>query len=147
MPGIVTQILIDGPRNTTAKVTGDNPIGTLVTNQIILAPSSLSDMMPGMSGSHPATLLRVDYIDYSITDGVIAQFIWDATTPVIMCELYGRGRIDMKHYGGWQNPNGPGTTGNILLSTILGGATNPNNYSLLFVLSTVKFRPIAVGGA
>ena len=147
MAGVVTQILIDGPRNTVAKTTGDNAIGTPITGQTLLDPSVLTDMMPGVTGSHLATLLRIDHIDYSISDGITAQLIWDATTPIIICELYGRGKIDAKHYGGLQNPNGPGTTGKILLTTTAAEVGAPTLYSVLIILQTVKFRPISVGGA
>jgi hypothetical protein len=142
---VATQILVDGPRNTIAKVTGDAT--AVITNQVLLDPSTLSSMLPGFAGNFPATLLRVDHIDYSITDGVIAQLIWNSSTPTIMAELYGRGKIAMHHYGGWQNPNVAGTNGQILLTTAASGAAFPTEYSILLVLHTVKFRPQSVGGA
>lgn len=142
---VVTQILVDGPRNTVAKTTGDAT--AVITNQVLLDPATLTDMNPGMSGSHLATLLRVNQIDYSITDGVIVQLIWNASTPVIMCELYGRGKLEMKQYGGFQNNAGAGVNGQILMTTAASGAAFPTEYSVLLVLQTVKFRPISVGGA
>jgi hypothetical protein len=142
---IATQILEDGPRNTVAITTGD--AAAAVTAQVLLDPATLTDMNPGMSGVHKATLLRVDHIDYSITDGVIVQLIWNATTPVVMVELYGRGKLEAGMFGGYQNPNGPGTNGQILMTTVASGAALPTDYSVLLVLKTVKFRPIAVGGA
>lgn len=142
---IATQILVDGPRNTVAKVTGDATAA--VTNQVILDPATLTDMNPGMSGSHLATLLRVDHIDYSITDGVIVQLIWNATTPVVMVELYGRGKLEAAMFGGYQNNAGVGVNGQILMTTVASGAAFPTDYSVLLVMKTVKFRPISVGGA
>lgn len=147
MAGVVTQILVDGPRNTVAKTTGDNAIATPITNQTILDPSVLTSMNPGMSGTLLATLLRIDHIDYSISDGITAQLIWDATAPVIICELYGRGKLEARMWGGYTNPNGPGTTGKILLTTTAAEVGSPTLYSVLLVLHTVKFRPISVGGA
>lgn len=142
---VATQILNDGPRNTIAKTTGDGTAA--ITNQTLLDPSTLSSMLPGMAGTFLATLLRVDHIDYSITDGIIVQLIWDATTPVVMAELYGRGKLEAKMWGGYQNPNGAGTTGKILMNAVASGAAFPTQYSILLLLATVKFRPITVGGA
>ena len=142
---IATQILQDGPRNTTAKVTGD--VATLPTAVTILDPALLTDMNPGMSGTHLATLLRVDEIQYSITDGVIVQLLWDATTFVPIVELYGRGTIKAKDFGGLQNNAGAGVTGKILLSALASGAASPTDSSILLILNTVKFRPLSVGGA
>lgn len=144
---VVTQILVDGPRNTVAKTTGDGSVGTPITNQTLLDPALLTSMMPGVSGTFTATLLRIDRIEYSISDGITAQLIWDATTPIIIAELYGRGTLDAKRYGGYQNPNGAGTTGKILLTTTAAEVGAPTLYSILINLETVKFRPISVGGA
>ena len=142
----VTQIEIDGPRNTVAKTTGDAVAA--VAGQVLLDPATLTDMNPGMSGSHLATLLRLDQIDYSIADGYIVQLFWDASTPVLICELYGRGKLEMKKYGGWQNNAGAGVTGKITMTVISTAASFPTtSYSILLVLQTVKFRPISVGGA
>ena len=146
MAGVVTQILVDGPRNTVAKTTGDNAIATPITNQVILDPATLTSMNPGMSGGPLATLLRIDHIDYSISDGITAQLIWNATTPVIICELYGRGKLEAKMWGGYTNPNGAGTNGQILLTTTAAEVASPTSYSILLVIATVKFRPISAGG-
>jgi len=144
---IATQILEDGPRNTVAITTGDISTSSAIVAQVLLDPATLTGINPGFSGGYKATLLRMDHIDYSITDGVIVQLIWNATTPVVMVELYGRGKLEAKMFGGYQNPNGPGTNGQILLSTVASGAAFPADYSVLLVTKTVKFRPISLGGA
>lgn len=147
---VATQILIDGPRNTVAKVTGDFPMsGTPpLANTVILDPSVLSSMLPGMSGTWLATTLRIDFIDYSVSDGLTAQLFWDATTPVLICELYGRGRLDMKPYGGYQNNAGAGITGKITLTVILADqATATNQGTILLNIGTVKQRLQTLGGA
>jgi hypothetical protein len=143
MAGVVTQILIDGPRNVVSKTTGDNAIGTPITNQTILDPAVLTSMLPGMAGSFPATLLRIDHIDYSISDGITAQLIWDAASPIIICELYGRGKLDPKCYGGFQN-NATSPTGKIMLTTTAAEVSAPTLYSVLIVIHAVKNR---AGGA
>jgi hypothetical protein len=142
---VATQLMIDGPRNTFGVTTGDATAA--ITAQTLYDPSLLTDMNPGMSGTHKATLLRIDHVDYSITDGVIVQLIWDATTPIIIAELNGRGKLEAKMFGGYQNPNGPGTTGKIILTTAASGAAFPTDYSIFLAIKTVKYRPISVGGA
>jgi hypothetical protein len=140
---VATQILIDGPRNTVAKVTGD--IGTLASGPtVILDPALLTSMLPGFAGSFPATLLRIDHIDYSITDGLGIILTWVATTPVAIVELYGRGKIASHHYGGLQNNAGAGVTGQIALTTFATGAATPTDASILLIIHTVKNR---AGGA
>jgi hypothetical protein len=145
---VATQILVDGPRNTVSKTTGDfTSGGGLPANSTVLDPALLTSMNPGMSGSFPATLLRVDHIDYSIADGIVVQLLWDATTPVPICELYGRGKLEAAMWGGYQNNAGAGVTGKILIAFVLSAAALPADSSVLVVLKTVKFRPISVGGA
>lgn len=144
---IATQILIDGPRNVVSKTTGDVAVASLPTNVTVLDPALLTDMMPGMAGSQLATLLRIDTIEYSVTDGVILQLTWDATTPIAIAELYGRGEVCAKDFGGIQNNAGAGVTGKILLSAIASGAASPTQVSFFFTLRCVKFRPQSIGGA
>lgn len=144
---LVTQVENDGPRNTVTVTTGDMVPGSYPTSVTIQDPSLLTDMNPGMSGTHKATLLRINQIDYSISDGTIVQLIWDATTPVIITELFGRGKIEARHWGGFQNPNGAGTTGKILITAVAAGTSTPTEASILVVVQTVKMRPITVGGA
>jgi hypothetical protein len=143
---IATQILIDGPRNTVAKVTGD--LSTIASGPtVIIDPALLTGMNPGMSGTELATLLRIDHIDYSITDGMGVILTWPATTPVAICELFGRGKLEARMWGGYQNNAGAGVTGQIALTTFATGAETPTDATLLLVIHTVKFRPISVGGA
>jgi hypothetical protein len=144
---IATQILIDGPRNTVSKVTGDLASPGTSGPTVIIDPALLTDMLPGMTGSHLASLLRIDYIDYSITDGLVCLLTWVATAPVAIVELYGRGRLEAKQFGGYQNNAGAGVTGQIALTTYATTATAPSDASILLVIHTVKYRPIAVGGA
>lgn len=145
---VATQILVDGPRNTVAQVTGDFLMSSLPTGTTVLNPAILTDMNPGQSGSHLATLLRIDQIDYSISDNLTIQLYWVATTNVPICELYGRGKIEIKKYGGFQNYAGAGVTGAIAMNVVLiDTSTASNTGSILLVLHTVKYRPISAGGA
>lgn len=145
---IATQILVDGPRNTVAKTTGDFIMNALPTAVTLLDPALLTGMNPGMAGTLLATLLRLDHVDYSISDGLTVQLYWDATTPIAICELYGRGKLESSMFGGYQNNAGAGVTGKILMTVILADqATGTNNGSVFLLLKTVKFRPISLGGA
>jgi hypothetical protein len=143
---IATQIEQDGPRNTTTKTTGDIG-GTSQAVATIITAATLTDMNPGQPGTHAPTLLRIDNIEYSITDGIIVQLFWHATANVLIVELYGRGKIEAKSFGGLQNNAGAGVTGDIDMAIIASGAVTPTDASVLLVMKMVKFRPISVGGA
>jgi hypothetical protein len=144
---LATQTLVDGPRNSVFKTTGDGVSGTFPYT-VIINPSTLTTMNPGMSGgAGTATLLRIDHIDYSISDGVIVQLYWDATTPLLICELYGRGKLEAAMWGGYQNNAGVGITGSIGIAIILSASAAPADSSMLLVMKTVKYRPISLGGA
>ena len=71
----------------------------------------------------PATLLgsptslRIDHLDYSIQDQLEIQLSWDATTPVPILPIAGRGRMSFWNFGGLQDNGGTGQTGRILLQT------------------------------
>lgn len=142
---IATQIIIDGPRNVVAKTTGD--VTAAFAGTTILDPAAVTSMNPGMPGSFGPTLFDVRQIDYSISDGIAVQLFWDATTPVAICELTGRGNICMKDYGGWHNNAGAGITGKITMSVIATGSAFPTVATLTVLLECVKFRPLSAGGA
>jgi len=151
MASNATQIEIDGPRNVVTKTTGDDtaPTPALPAFTIIQDPTngSLSDMNPGMSGLHPATRLRIDCIQYSISDGIAIQLYWNSTTPILITELSGRGKIEAKWFGGLQNNAGVGVTGAISFSVIVIDALAAGTVTWTLMLQTVKYRPISVGGA
>jgi len=138
---IAVQTLIDGPRNSVFKVTGDLTAAYPITD--IIVASSLSSTHPGMSGSFPPTLLRIDKIEYSITDGVICLLSWDATTPVAITELYGRGKVEAWRYGGLQNNAGAGVTGSVSLQVVASGAAFPTDASVMLLIHTVKYSASA----
>ena len=148
MAAIATQIEIDGPRNTVAKTSGDFLMSALPVAVTLLDPALLTSMMPGMSGSFLATALNIEVIDYSISDGITVQLFWDATVPVLISELYGRGKLDLRNFGGWQNNAGAGVTGKITMTVILAdNSTTTFNGTILLNIQTTKQRPLSVGGA
>lgn len=145
-----TQLEIDGPRNTVSKTTGDLLGSDFPQTFTVITASSLTSMNPGMSGTFAPSLLRINCIQYSLSDDLILQLKWDATVPVLITELYGRGKIEAKQFGGLQNNAGAGVTGNITATLVYGGNTAviaTATYNFMFLLECVKFRPISVGGA
>lgn len=103
------QITNDGPQNVTALFTGSLdtfPLGATV----ILDPALLSATQP------LTTQLRIDTIDYILQDGLTLSVQWDATTPVPVLDLYGRGNWSIgKTESGLNNNAGVGKTGKIIV--------------------------------
>jgi len=77
---------------------------TFVDNDIFTPNSSISQV-------------RIDHIDYSIQDQLEVQLQWDATAPVIIMPIAGRGRMSFWNFGGLTNNAGTGKTGLILITT------------------------------
>ena len=106
-----TQILVDSERNVVSKT---NIVCTSadLTSTTILDPSTLTATFPA------SNRLRIDEIQYAIEDGWYVNLFWDATTPVLIVELIGRGKFPVgEHYGGLQNNAGTGITGKITATT------------------------------
>lgn len=80
------------------------------------------------------TQLRIDHIDYSVSDQLELRLRWDATTPVDIMPLAGRGRMSFWNFGGLQNNAGAGKTGKILLSTV-GYASGIQVFSLILEMA------------
>lgn len=107
-----TQILVDGPRNAIVKVTG-----ILDTNNLALTTAiDVATLTEGGTQLKPSAVC-IHHVDYSITDQLEVQLLWDATTDVVIMPLAGRGRMSFKDFGGLQNNAGSGKTGNILIQT------------------------------
>jgi len=107
-----TQTLEDGDRNVVAKVTAVADTSDFASTTV-LDPALLNATRP------PTNQLAVDEIQYSIEDGWQVELYWDATTPVLMTSLSGRGMFPVgPNYGGLQNNAGTGKTGKIKFLTI-----------------------------
>lgn len=107
-----TQILEEGQRNAIVKLTAVLDTSDLaLTNAVVM-----SDINQGGKGATP-TQVRIDHIDYSISDQIEVQLWWDATTDVIIMPLAGRGRLMFWNFGGLTNNAGTGKNGNILIKT------------------------------
>lgn len=121
---VLTQILIDGPRNAVVKVTA-----TLDTSDIplttIVDPASFFDVPPQF---------RLMHVDYAMTDQLEAQIQWQGTPNTVMLPLAGRGRMSFIDFGGLTD-NAASATGRIQLLTT--GYTSPTQI-LTLVLELVK---------
>lgn len=106
---LTTQILEDGPRNSIVKVTyiSNTTTGDLA-QQVVIDPASFSPV---------PTQFRIDGIWFSISDQLEVQLLWDATTPVLIVPLAGRGKQFYKQFGGLQNNAGAGKNGKIDMLT------------------------------
>lgn len=131
---LTTQIITDGPRNATVKITAVLDTSDQAYTTVVV-PANYSPV--------PGTF-RVFHLDYSITDQLEIQLFWDATTPRVMLPLAGRGRMSFVDFGGLLNnaTQDAGYTGAIGLKTT-GWASGTQIFSL--VLELVKQGPDYVG--
>jgi len=107
-----SQTLLDGSRNAILKLTG-----VLDTSDLALqAAISMSSLTQGGSAAAP-TSVRIDKIEYSISDQLEVQLLWEATANVLILPLAGREDMCFREAGGLQNNAGAGKTGNILIRT------------------------------
>lgn len=109
---LTTQILEEGPRNVIIKIAG--VLDT--SDQALTTAIDVSTINQGGKGPTPDTV-RIDHIDYSISDQLEVQLWWDATTDVIIMPIAGRGRMTFWNFGGLTNNAGAGKTGNVLIKT------------------------------
>lgn len=103
-----TQIMLDGPRNFTMRVTG-------VLDTSDLAQAVLVDVA---TLNYPPGQLALWGIEWAVEDTLAVNLLWDATTPVLLDTLTGRGKREkLERVGGIVNNAGAGKTGNVLYST------------------------------
>ena len=111
---VTTQILLDGPRNTVIKV-----VGVLDTSDqasmVIADPATLAGI--DNTGLLKAQKLVIKRLSHNVEDSLAVYLNWDATAPVQIDMLTGRGHQDFQKVGGLWNNAGAGVTGKILLST------------------------------
>lgn len=124
-----TQILTDGPRNATVKITGILDSSDLPTTTVIL-PVNFSSFPKGF---------RIYHLDYSMTDQLEIQLMWDATINVPILPIAGRGRMSFHEFGGLVNNAGVGSTGGIDMKTT-GWSSGTQVFSLVLELVKVGGR-------
>jgi len=130
---VTTQILEEGQRNVIMKIAG-----VLDTSDYALSTFvSMAAINQGGAGYTP-TQVRIDHIDYSISDQLEVQLWWDATSDVIIMPIAGRGRMTFWNFGGLVNNAGAGKTGDILIKTT-GWTSGTQVFSV--ILEMVKQGP------
>jgi len=90
------KILQDGARNCVVKFEGILDTSDLGST-VVLDPALLSEMT---NFGQKATKLRINKIQFSIEDTLSVNLFWDATTPIRIEELVGRGMFDHCKFGG-----------------------------------------------
>ena len=114
---VTTQIVIDGPRNAIIKVTGILDTSNVAATQIVV-PQNLFKVLAAQGNNPP--LVRLNYVDYSITDQLEIQLNWGlaaAAGPGLpILPLAGRGRMNFDDFKGLPN-NQAGSDGSIWLAT------------------------------
>ena len=111
---VTTQILVDGPRNTVVKVEG-----VLDTSDLAYMTVIDPAVQAGIdnTGALKAKHYRIKKILHNVEDGLETRIWWDATAPVRIEALTGRGKLDYEEFGGLQDNSGAGSTGKICLTT------------------------------
>jgi hypothetical protein len=129
---INVQILNDGYRNTTVKISGFVNAEDY-SNQSIVSAASLGQV--DAQGTK-AKSLRVTRINYDIEDALQADLIWGGGTPATIWHSTGRGEMEGRDFGGIVN--NATTPDQTILLTTLGGATASSNLAFSIVLEIVK---------
>lgn len=111
---LAVQILEDGPRHTILKVTGEIDTAD-VSGFVVADPATFTGI--DSTGLVKAANFRVRHVDYIVQDTLAVKLLWDATTPMLIETLAGRGKVDYEFVTGLQNNAGAGSTGKITLST------------------------------
>jgi hypothetical protein len=105
------QVTVDSARNVVAKVLIECTSADLGSTTL-LDPATLAATVP------VTNQLRLDEVQFAVEDGWFVTLYWDATSPVKIVDLIGRGKFPVGlDYGGLQNNAGSGKTGKILATT------------------------------
>jgi len=101
------QVLVDGVHNYVLKYTG-------VLDTADLSAVTLVDVS-GLNGA--PSRVTIEKVEYSISDGLEVDLLWDATADVLCMALSGQGELCGESFGGFPNNAGSGVTGDILITT------------------------------
>lgn len=136
------QTLVDGPRNLVVKVTAVLDTSNLANTEVVTPATSFA---VSSAGGNAPPLARVEYIDYSIADGLEVTISWgNGAGPVTpMLVLAGRGRMNFYEFEGLRN-DAAGTDGSIWVSTT-GYSTGTSVFTLIFEM--VKEGLLYAGGS
>jgi len=108
---LTTQLIIDGPRNAIVKVTAvlDTSDQALTT---VVDPTTLFYI----TGGNKPPRVRLNHIDYSISDQLEVQTFWGGTPNQPLLPLAGRGRMSFDDFKGIPD-NATAADGTIKLQT------------------------------
>jgi len=129
---VTSQIILDGPRNCVVKFEGILDTSDLGST-VVIDPALLVGV--DNTGTLKAAKLRIVNIDYSIEDLLAVNLFWDATTPVRIASLTGRGEVGGKKYSGLVNNAGAGVNGKITATT---QGWTAGSLSFVLILECVK---------
>jgi hypothetical protein len=141
------QILSDGPARTVIKFEGVLDTSDL-SSTTVADPATLQSVEPMGSNTLLANRFRVDKIIHNIEDGLSVNFFWDASTPVRIEELTGRGKAEYRDFGGLKSAAGTyssqgiftpaaGHTGKITATTQGWAASAVLSFSVILYLTKV----------
>ena len=92
--------------NVPATATGASLTFTLVAGNVVIAdPAIVSNIDPAL-GTKPTRFTLNKITQYNIEDLLSVNLFWDATTPVRIEELVGRGKANYQMVGGIKNTAG-----------------------------------------
>ena len=131
---VTIQILNDGPARTVLKFEGVLDTSDLASTTVI-DPAVQASVDPMGSNYLKASQYRIDKILHNIEDSLSVNLFWDATTPVRIEELTGRGKAEYRDFGGLQNNSGAGKTGKITATTQGWAASGVLSFSVILYLT------------
>ena len=138
---VTSTILVDGPKHCVVRFEGVLDTSDLASTTVV-DPATLSPIDPA-TGALPTRLTLQKITQYTIEDLLSVNLFWDATTPVRLEELVGRGKADYHRFGGIKNTAGTyassgvftpaaGFTGKVTATTQGWGAgTSPLSFALV----------------
>lgn len=131
------RIVADGPHNAVVEL-----IGQLDTSAASFAVAPAIDISADFTNNDGRTLvgLRIDEIEYSLSDGLSARLFWDATADQIFAALAGHDRITPGCPGNGLQPDraAAGYTGDIDLTVnniVVAAGTPIQVYTILLKMT------------
>ncbi len=126
------KILQEGPRNAIVKLTGILDSSDITAASVI----ALSDFTNNDQNLY-LTGFRVDFIEFSMTNGIEINLFWNSNNPEQITPLAGRGKFGGRNYGGiTPDSTRAGYDGSITLSTTGFTVGIPANFTV--ILEMVK---------
>lgn len=110
---VTSQTIVNGPRNLVMKFTNESD----ATGETGVTKVDATSATFANRGVVPGIHLKPVRIIFNVSGGAV-RLLWDQTTDVDMTILSGFGTMDMTAFGGFPNPQGTGSTGSILFTTV-----------------------------